>query len=411
LKKPIDFGEAKGRKWSWEKPMKRETRIITSLLLMFGAIAILFGEPKRLPTQGPGQLQPGDIVVAEPEQGRVMVIPYLGQTWILAEQLQTPWGVAVERGGRSVVVAEATAGRITRITPGGGSVTKETVQSELNRPEGVAIDGCSGDILVTTFGDGRLLHISPDGNSLKVLAEGLNGPKGVAVATDRAIIVAEWNTGSLVRVSADGSHKTRIAEGLLNPEMVVVGPNGLIYVAESAAGQISEVNPQTGERRVIVRGLDRPIGISVETWAFRLFATHDNEVLRIYPQAGSSGPWARDIQGAGCAVVPGNPDRVRACFITARCERVDKTLKVTGQVTCGGAPVCTRVELRVFFRNRTIIGPFVTNTDTYGNFIFTDPPFTDLTNANVLGGGVAAVKAADCGACEGNAGTSNRCNF
>jgi glucose/arabinose dehydrogenase len=187
------------------------------------------------------ELAKGDEVVAEPERGRPLVLKRNPngdvRTEVLADQLEAPQGVVLLLGQNvSVFVAEAAAGRITRITPAEGGMKKETVRSELNAPMGLAIDSCSGDLLVTTVGDGRLLRLSRDGSRLQVLAEGLKGPMGVTVSQDGAIVVAESLAGRLIRISPDGSDRVSLVQGLLKPEMIAWGRNGMIYVAESEGG-------------------------------------------------------------------------------------------------------------------------------------------------------------------------------
>jgi glucose/arabinose dehydrogenase len=358
------------------------------------------------------------LAVAEPASGRLIEITrILGsgiRSKVVAEGLQDPRGVARECDGGCILVAERSAGRITRIKACGTEITRETVRSDLNGPEWLAADVC-GSILLTSFGDGRLLQLSSDGSDLKVVAEGLRGPKGVAVSQCGDVFVAESLTGSLIRISFDGSGKTRVAEGLLGPEMVAAGQNGMIYVAESAAGRVTEVNPQTGERRVVAVGLNGPIGVAFRhslssSIAPGLMVTHNDEVLHIDVQTGRSQAVARNLNGSGCAVgsVSGTH---RLCFVTAECRFVDRSLALSGRVTCNGVGVPSEVQLRLIFRNRTFLGPLTTATDACGYYRFANPPFTQLMDPRVLStGGVAQMLViGPCGACESNVG--NRCNF
>jgi len=95
-----------------------------------------------------------------------------GYTAILyAQGASSPDGLAFSPSG-VLHVAEETAGRVSRIEPG-GSIT--TVVSGLDRPEGIAFDTDGNLYVVEDIQNGRLVQVTP-GGSTTALATGLDAP-------------------------------------------------------------------------------------------------------------------------------------------------------------------------------------------------------------------------------------------
>ena len=115
----------------------------------------------------------GTTAFAEYGTGRVHLLEPAGPR-CLAQGLDRPMGVAVL--GDAVYVAEAGAGRVTRI---GGSGAAETVAEGLGRPEGLC--GRDGHLCVVDTLGKRVLRIDPASGRVETLASGVpvGTPPGV----------------------------------------------------------------------------------------------------------------------------------------------------------------------------------------------------------------------------------------
>lgn len=137
---------------------------------------------------------------------------------VYAEGLSSPDGLALSPAGK-LYVAEETAGRVSRIDPGGAATPALT---GLNSPEGIAFDQAGNLYVVEDVQDGRLLQMAPDGITT-TLAAGLDAPEGVGVAPDGMVYLTE----STVEFAGHPSgFETRVT--------AVTGPGAATAVGDSA---------------------------------------------------------------------------------------------------------------------------------------------------------------------------------
>jgi sugar lactone lactonase YvrE len=118
--------------------------------------------------------------------------------------------VSAVRFGSGLAIAEHVGGRVILINNEKTTILAENLQS----PTGLAVSG--GNLFVSDRAAGRVLQIAADGAAVapRVVAAGLALPEGIAV-TERGIAVVEGESGRVVLVSASGAASVvgRIAPG------------------------------------------------------------------------------------------------------------------------------------------------------------------------------------------------------
>ncbi len=115
-----------------------------------------------------------------------------------------------------------------------------------------------GRILAADFSAGEIVELSLDGPKAKrVVAAGLAGPVGLAVAQDGRLIVSEALSGRLVEIDPRGKIKT-IVDGLRQPEGLALDAEGNFIIAEVGARRVIMV--QLDSRRTQVIAADLPLG-------------------------------------------------------------------------------------------------------------------------------------------------------
>ena len=204
-----------------------------------------------------------------------------------------------------IVIADGNGRRVVLIDPAGA----QFVLSESNlltNPHGVAIEP-SGSIVLMDQANG-VLRVNPTNGAQTVLAPATNfstaplGPIGVAVERDGSILVADGTQG-VKRVHPVSGAVSVLSSGgsLVLPTGVTVAPNGDIFVADTSAlaGQSSRIvrlDPANGAQTVVTNGgnLVAPIGIAVDNNG--MLAVSDaatvgggsyDSVLRIDPVSGA----------------------------------------------------------------------------------------------------------------------------
>ncbi|ATB41864.1 gluconolaconase [Cystobacter fuscus] len=146
----------------------------------------------------------------------------------------------------SVQVLDRTTGDILRTIPNANGVQ-------------AALELADGTLLVAEATTGRLVRVDtaePAGTT--VLAEGLEGPVGLAADTEAeepGVYVTEVRSGKVTRVRlSDGARRT-VAKGLKAPEGIARHPDGGLIVAEVGRKRLVRIEPATGRLSVIASGL------------------------------------------------------------------------------------------------------------------------------------------------------------
>jgi sugar lactone lactonase YvrE len=156
-----------------------------------------------------------------------------------------------------IVVAElgTKPPRVARISA--TDPTQRTTLAEMGVP--VGLTATAQDLWATDWAAGTVVQIVKGGQQVTppaVVASGLKGPEGLAVAPDGSLLVVEGQAGKLSRIAMPGGTISTVAEGLEvgaagPPTMppvwtldgVTVGPSGAIYVGGDKANVVYRIGP------------------------------------------------------------------------------------------------------------------------------------------------------------------------
>lgn len=192
---------------------------------------------------------------------------------LYAQGLSSPDGLAFSPSG-VLHVAEETAGRVSRIGPG-GSIS--TVVSGLTNPEGIAFDTAGNLYVVEDVQNGRLLRVTPGGDTT-TLATSLDAPEGVVWTSDGTTYITESNLQfasnppydlqtQVTAVSPSGGVTVLRTDDLYwSYAGIALGADGLLYVTNEASGtgtnhSVFTVDPATETRELFATGLVAPEGL------------------------------------------------------------------------------------------------------------------------------------------------------
>lgn len=163
----------------------------------------------------------------------------LMQSWA-----DTHAGNALELPSGTLIVAETTRGKLSKITGTGAGEKRAQIVGDLGAPLGLAIAG-ENAVYVSEMAAGLVSRIDIESGARRVLAKGLDRPQGIA--TDgSAVLVVEAGKGQLVRIEPRSAAIEVIARGLpvglrdvpITLAGVAVGADGTIYVTSDVENSI-----------------------------------------------------------------------------------------------------------------------------------------------------------------------------
>jgi sugar lactone lactonase YvrE len=214
-------------------------------------------------------------------------------------------------------------------------------------PDGVAI-GPGGDVWVADRGSHCLRRISrkagvstaagvfevdrdlfPAGGFADgaAIASRFNGPRGLAVAHDGAVLIADSGNSRVRRLTPHGTVETiagpypdaagewgtlglTVPGGLSDPVGLATGPDGTVFISEPTAGKVWRL--QNGSLSLLAAGLATPTGLAVSAdGAVFIAETGRNRVVRVGSGgmaivAGDAAPGSAD--GSGLAARFNSPE-------------------------------------------------------------------------------------------------------
>ncbi|MBA3806402.1 MAG: SMP-30/gluconolactonase/LRE family protein, partial [Acidobacteria bacterium] len=208
---------------------------------------------------------------------------------------------------------------------------------------------------------GRVWQIAPGGTT-KVVAENLNAPSAIALATDGTLVVADTGSHTIKRIELQSGRVTIIAgtenragftdgsgmAALLNaPVGMAVSPDGTIFIADTYNDRIRAIDAQ-GMVRTIAGGdepgyrdaakgaearFDTPCGVAIDLDGTLLVADTGNHRLRRVQMDGAT----TTIAGTGAqGVLDGTPQTASFNEPTGIAIESDGTVYVTD---AGGSAV------------------------------------------------------------------------
>ena len=91
-----------------------------------------------------------------------------------------------------------------------------------------------GSLLVADYKKNNLLMIAPgESRDKKSVAEGLNGPVGLALTGNDTVYVSEYNSGRILQVDLNDGERRLVIDGLDRPEGLALTRDGRLLVAET----------------------------------------------------------------------------------------------------------------------------------------------------------------------------------
>jgi len=130
--------------------------------------------------------------------------------------------------------------------------------ASLKAPYGIVLKD-NGDPIVADLATGTLVGLHrADQKRRDILADGLDGPVGLAWAGPGAVYVTETLAGTLVRINLEDGGKTIITDDLAGPEGLTVLADGRIAVVEVGRRRLVAIDPVNGQIETLAD--DLPVG-------------------------------------------------------------------------------------------------------------------------------------------------------
>lgn len=243
---------------------------------------------------------PGGLAVVRSDESDVVIVAARGCLLAVdaasgaAEPLPTRGDsiapTMVDAASNGLAVSSSLSGSV-RALDADGTVTFNV--SGLHTPLGLRLLP-GGAVLVAEYGSGALLHLGPGPESRpRAVAEGLEGPIGIVVASPTVAYVTEALAGRITAVRLDRYERSTVATGIGRPEGLALLPDGRLAVVEARRGRVLAVDPASGQREILADGLaTQPATASPAVTDVaaapdgRLFVTAagTHTVLRLVPQ-------------------------------------------------------------------------------------------------------------------------------
>jgi DNA-binding beta-propeller fold protein YncE len=265
-----------------------------------GPQGTLFQRPYDLAVEPDGNLVVADLGVPNRRDGAVIrVDPLSGRQSLVSSggEFFDPAGIAVGPGGQLYVVdnrAPDNDGAVIRVDPRSGAQTLVTERSddpgrdELDLPFGIAVERDGNLVVTNRFSPGLIpLPCSALGNVVRVDpvsgrqeevagAGDIAWPLGIAVAADGGIVVANEcaSHGGLIRLDPLGGNQIELTPNgpqdvLVTPERMAFDPSGALLVSDFSLGPDGDggivlVDPETGNQTLVRAGelFNHPLGIA-----------------------------------------------------------------------------------------------------------------------------------------------------
>lgn len=190
-----------------------------------------------------------NLYIADTGNNRVRKITPGGILATVVGGLNDPEYVAVDRDG-ALYVADAGNNRVIRVAPSGTT----SLVAQVEKPSAVTVDS-AGNIFISEAT--RVSKVTPAG-AVTVVLDGLNQPRGLAIADNGDVLIAEPNLNVIHRLSASGLLTIIAGTGapgfsgdggsaataqLNGPSDIVADLTGTLWITDSGNNRIRTLSP------------------------------------------------------------------------------------------------------------------------------------------------------------------------
>lgn len=221
-----------------------------------------------------------NVYTANATAGTVTKISPGGTPTTLGTTGTKPTGIALDDEG-NVYTANTGADTVTKITPTGTSTVLGTTGRQ---PIGITVDD-DGNVYTTNYVDSTVTKITPAGTSTTLGATGLH-PLGIVLDPAGNVYTANEGTNTVTKITPGGTASTLGTTGGW-PQAIALDPAGNVYTANWNTRNVSKITP-AGVSTILGRTGRRPIGITLDA-AGNVYTTNNgsNSVSRITPSGRS----------------------------------------------------------------------------------------------------------------------------
>jgi sugar lactone lactonase YvrE len=253
----------------------------------------------------------GNLLVANPEAGKIEKFTPDGHCNTFASGLVHPFGLAFDGGGNLFVAdvqSDGKSGLILKFSPDG---SRTTFASGLVHPLGVAFDSSGYLFVVDSYGSDStesILKFAPDGTksvffttiTTKLGSTRLVNSAGPAIDKAGNLFVSDKSsgTGRILKFTPDGTSST-FAAGLGGPQVLVFDRAGNLYVSSEEA-EITGVRTQIlkfapdGSKSTLATA-PQPIGLTFDgAGNLFVFDAQSRSILKFTPD-GTKSTFAWDV--------------------------------------------------------------------------------------------------------------------